>query len=94
MPDSFDGFCSLVIPRFIFATSLDGEREEFRNLLLNVVLYLDSKIYIVTCAGFCYVMVLLLSTSLSVRQVWSSIPGLVKSDAMSPTARHRCDVSS
>ena len=34
------------------------------------------------------------TTSLSVREVWGSIPGPVKSDTVSPTARHRCDVSS
>ena len=31
--------------------------------------------------------------ALSVREVWDSIPGPVKS-AVSPTTRHRCDVSS
>ena len=33
-------------------------------------------------------------TLLSVREVWGSIPGSVKSDTVSPTACHRCDVSS
>ena len=33
-------------------------------------------------------------TSLSVREVWGSIPGPVKSNTVSPTARHRVDVSS
>ena len=32
--------------------------------------------------------------SLSVLEVWGSIPGPVKSDTVLPTARHRCDVSS
>ena len=32
-------------------------------------------------------------TLLSVREVEGSIAGSVKSDAVSPTARHRCDVS-
>ena len=32
----------------------------------------------------------LLSTKLSVREVWGLRPGLVKSDTVSPTARHRC----
>ena len=32
--------------------------------------------------------------TLSVREVWGSIPGPVKSDTVSPTTRHRCDVSS
>ena len=35
-----------------------------------------------------------LKTSLLVRKVWGSISGLVKSDTVSPTARHRCDVFS
>ena len=35
----------------------------------------------------------LLSSLVSVRKVLSSIPGPVKSDTVSPTARHRCDVS-
>ena len=35
-----------------------------------------------------------LKTSLSAREDLDSIPGLVKSNAVSPTARHRCDVSS
>ena len=30
----------------------------------------------------------------AVREVWSLNPGYVKSDKVSPTARHRCDVSS
>ena len=30
----------------------------------------------------------------SARKVWGSIPGSVKSDVVSPSARHRCDVSS
>ena len=34
------------------------------------------------------------TTLLSVKEVWGSIPGLVKSDTVSPTARHRCDASS
>ena len=34
----------------------------------------------------------LLSTLLSLREVWGSIPGPVKFDTVSPTARHRCDV--
>ena len=33
------------------------------------------------------------SALLSVREVWGSIPGSVKSDTVSPTVRHRCDVS-
>ena len=36
----------------------------------------------------------LFKTSLSVREVWVSITGAVKSDTVSPTARHHCDVSS
>ena len=36
----------------------------------------------------------LLRRSLSMREIWGSIPGPIKSDAVSPTARHRCDVSS
>ena len=36
----------------------------------------------------------LFKTSLSVREAQGSIHGLVKSDAVSPTARHRSDVSS
>ena len=36
----------------------------------------------------------LLSTLLLVRGSVGSIPGSVKSDKMSPSARHRCDVSS
>ena len=32
--------------------------------------------------------------SLPVREVWGSITVLVKSDAESPTARHRCDIFS
>ena len=36
----------------------------------------------------------ILSTWLLVREVWRLIPGLVKPDAVSPTARHRGDVSS
>ena len=35
-----------------------------------------------------------LKTSLMVREVWGLITGPVKSDAVSPTARHRSDVSS
>ena len=34
----------------------------------------------------------LLSTLPSVREVWGSIPGPVKSGTVSPTARYRCDV--
>ena len=34
------------------------------------------------------------NTLLSVREAWSSNPESVKSDAVSPKARHRCDVSS
>ena len=34
------------------------------------------------------------SISLQVQEACGSIPGLVKSDTMSPTACHRCDVSS
>ena len=33
-------------------------------------------------------------TSLSARQIMGFIPGPVKTDKLSPTARHRCDVSS
>ena len=33
-------------------------------------------------------------TSLSVREVWGSRPGSVKSNTMSPVARHRFDISS
>ena len=33
-------------------------------------------------------------TVLSVREVWGSIPGSVKSNTVSLTTRHRCDVSS
>ena len=36
----------------------------------------------------------LLSTSLSVMEVWGSIPEAVKSDTVSSTVRHRCDVFS
>ena len=36
----------------------------------------------------------LLSTLLSLQKVWDSIPGSVKSDSVSPTVRHRCNVSS
>ena len=36
----------------------------------------------------------MVTTSLSVREVWGSVPGPVKSDTVSPTARHRCDISS
>ena len=32
------------------------------------------------------------TTLLSVREIWGSNPWLVKSDTASPTARHRCDV--
>ena len=35
-----------------------------------------------------------LKTLLTVREVWGSIPGTVKSDTVSPTARHCGDVSS
>ena len=35
-----------------------------------------------------------LSASLSVRKIWGSIPGPFKSDAVSLTARQRCDASS
>ena len=34
------------------------------------------------------------STSLSMRKVWGSIPWLVKSDTVTPTAHHHCDISS
>ena len=36
----------------------------------------------------------LLITSQSVREVCRSIPGTINLDAMSPTACHRCDISS
>ena len=36
----------------------------------------------------------LLNASLSVREVWDSITRPVKSHAVSPLTRHRCDVSS
>ena len=35
-----------------------------------------------------------LKTPLVAAKVWGSIPGSVKSDTASPTARYRCDVSS
>ena len=36
----------------------------------------------------------IVKTSLSVPEVWGSIPGSVKSDTASPTSHHRCDISS
>ena len=52
---------------------------------------IKNKLYVSVITGR---LAQLLSTSLLMREVWDSIPGLVKSDTVSPTTRHCCDVFS
>ena len=59
---------------------------------LRSYLVWSKNVYIIT--KNMYSTALWLSSSLSARQIWSSIPGPVKSDTVSPTGHHCCDVSS
>ena len=80
--------------KIIKISARNGEKSERYLYLVRKEWFIATLIVSGSCSTVTGRLARLLRTSLLVQEVCSSIPGPVKSDAKSPTARLRCGVSS